>query len=832
MIVKIFNKNRKLIIRIALSVFICGVCLSPGSVQCQNLKTQTYYDRTLLQVSSGFYTVEKNATVDLDSSLLITSQWHRISRVPVITEGIDGSYTAQNCRWMDKNNTDSVRKKLAKLKGTDQARLALLIGAYYAFHPAFETKYIDSSIFYLTLAKKMCSNLHLSEWSLQCSCLLGKCYFKRNDISAGKIWFKTITDHTKEIADQKIVAKAWNYEGMYCPFLANTTNFRLDCLRKALASYKDLKDTSNQANTLMNIAYLSFANRQIRDAEDAANASLSLQKAMHFTYTQYTYDLLAYLALVKSDYSKQLNLALNAVNAAEINKDNMALGHFYLRVAYSYQLLHGDEEGVKWEKKALKKFEEQSSSLDIYILLADIEANGTEIEEGPDYLKFLETVIKKDPPTNPTEQQSAYIALARGYELRKSFKNAEKYYLKADSLEKFNLMSKGGVTNFLLIFSMGQFYLETKDYKKSKTYYIKLLDSAYKTTTPKGMLMDAYYALHVIDSAAGNYLSSLNYLHQYSDLHESIFSEKQSKQLTALNVKYETAQKVKDLQILKAQNQLEIQRAGTTKKITYSAIVVLLLIIGAVYNRYHSNKKNNKLLQTQKAEINEQNHSLQILNQKQTALLTEKELLLREIHHRVKNNLQTTMSLLNMQSAYISNDAALEAIKSSQRRMHAMSLIHQQLYQSDKVTDIDMLIYIKELVNSLKESFTGMNNINFNLHVEPVKLDAAEAVPLGLIVNEAVTNVIKHAFPDHKKGQVDIILTQENDSVYILTIKDNGIGISDSFEVYSGNSLGMNLMKGLAGQLAGDLSVENDNGTTLTCTFIITKATEEEEAVA
>jgi len=800
-------------------------CLSFG----QSRMAKRDHDITLLQVSSGFYTVEKNATVDLDSSLLITSQWHKLSRVPVIAEGIDDHYTSTNCRWMDKNNSGSVRKKLADLKGADQARLSLLIGAYYAFHPGFATKYIDSGIFYLTLAKKMCDNLHLVAWSLQCSCLLGKCYFKRNDIPTGTKWFKIITDNANQISEQDIIAKAWNYEGMYCPFLANTTSFRIDCLRKALTIYKSLNDNGNQINTLMNIAYLSFANRQIKDSEEAAMASLALQKALHFTYNQYTYDLLAYLEVIKSDFPRHLTFSLNAVSAAESNKDSLALGHFYAKVATSYDLLNSSEEAIKWEKKAFKIFIANSADHDFYLMLKNALINGDDIGLGSNYVKLIEDALKKDPPKNDNDLQYAYLTLAQGYQNLKNYKTAEKLLIKADSLEKYNQLQKGGVGNAELVYSMGRFYSAAKDYKKSKFYYLKLLTDPYKTVAQDEYLMVAYYGLHTADSVSGDYLSSLNYLHKYIDIYKTIYSDKQSKELTALNVKYETGQKEKNLQLLTAQNQLEIQRTDTTKKITYTSIIVLLLVISVIYNRYYYNKKSNNLLQAQKTEIDEQNHALQILNHKQTALLKEKELLMREIHHRVKNNLQTTMSLLNMQSAFISNDAALEAIKSSQRRMHAMSLIHQQLYQSNTVTNIDMSIYIKELVNSLKESFTGMENITYNLQVQPLKLDAAEAVPLGLIVNEAVTNAIKHAFPDKRKGQISVFLAQKSDNVYMLLITDSGIGISSSFEYHSGNSLGMNLMEGLAGQLGGELNVEKNNGTIVTCIFNVSKIIEKEE---
>ena len=139
-------------------------------------------------------------------------------------------------------------------------------------------------------------------------------------------------------------------------------------------------------------------------------------------------------------------------------------------------------------------------------------------------------------------------------------------------------------------------------------------------------------------------------------------------------------------------------------------------------------------------------------------MLIEKEWLLKEIHHRVKNNLQIVISLLNTQSAYVDNEDALLAIQNSQHRMHAMSLIHQKLYQSDNLANIDMSWYIYELISYMRECFDTDNKINFVLDTEKVYLDVAQAVPLGLIINEAISNAIKYAFPADRKGAVKIVL--------------------------------------------------------------------------
>src|SRR5262249_22759774 len=145
-------------------------------------------------------------------------------------------------------------------------------------------------------------------------------------------------------------------------------------------------------------------------------------------------------------------------------------------------------------------------------------------------------------------------------------------------------------------------------------------------------------------------------------------------------------------------------------------------------------QKNNKM-------VTQKNEQLQYL-------LKEKEWLVREIHHRVKNNLQIVMSLLNSQSAYIDNEPALTAIHDSQHRVQAMSLIHQKLYNSENLSSIEMSNYIRELAYNLRDSFNAGKHIRFNFNIESIEMDVSQAVPVGLILNEAITNSIKYAFPD------------------------------------------------------------------------------------
>jgi two-component sensor histidine kinase len=152
--------------------------------------------------------------------------------------------------------------------------------------------------------------------------------------------------------------------------------------------------------------------------------------------------------------------------------------------------------------------------------------------------------------------------------------------------------------------------------------------------------------------------------------------------------------------------------------------------------------------------------------------------------------------------------------------MHTMSLIHQKLYQSEKLTTIDMAVYIEELTAYLKESFPGTGNVNFELHTQPISLDISQAVPVGLIINEAVTNALKYAFPTSGNGTISIFFTLDTSSImYTLIIQDDGIGLPEWFNDRPGSSLGMTLMKGLTDQLQGQIDIQSPPGTRIAITF-------------
>ena len=222
-------------------------------------------------------------------------------------------------------------------------------------------------------------------------------------------------------------------------------------------------------------------------------------------------------------------------------------------------------------------------------------------------------------------------------------------------------------------------------------------------------------------------------------------------------------------------------------------------------------------LKSQQKEINQKNVSLH-------HLVEEKEWLLKEIHHRVKNNLHTITSLLESQAAFLQNDA-LTAIRDSQHRVYAMSLIHQKLYQPEKnVTDIDIPVYIHELVNYLKESFETGRRIKFLMHLEPIALDISLAVPLGLILNEAITNSVKYAFPNQREGMISIAIVKIAEDTLQFSVADDGVGLPEGLQINKTRSLGLKLMKGLSEDIVAKFAMENKQGTRIAIEFNIEKS--------
>lgn len=202
------------------------------------------------------------------------------------------------------------------------------------------------------------------------------------------------------------------------------------------------------------------------------------------------------------------------------------------------------------------------------------------------------------------------------------------------------------------------------------------------------------------------------------------------------------------------------------------------------------------------------------------ASLKEKEVLLKEIHHRVKNNLQVISSLLRLQAGYIKDEQALDIFRDSQNRVRAMAMIHENLYQSNDLARIEFSDYLRNLTNNLIRSYAINRNIKIKLNVDQILLRIDTAIPCGLIINELVSNSIKHGFINSEQGEIYVEFLVLETGKYSLTVSDNGVGFTEDIELRKNQSLGLQLVWNLVEQLEGSIAFHTKSGTLFAITFV------------
>jgi len=212
-----------------------------------------------------------------------------------------------------------------------------------------------------------------------------------------------------------------------------------------------------------------------------------------------------------------------------------------------------------------------------------------------------------------------------------------------------------------------------------------------------------------------------------------------------------------------------------------------------------------------------------IFEQQTIASLREKELLLKEVHHRVKNNLQIISGILKLQLYTEGEHDVKEIIQNCRNQVYSMAAIHEKLYNATNIANINIKLYIEDLVDYLNQEYTGITNtITFNVDCDPdINLDIDTCIPCGLILNETITNAVKYAFPPGTEKKEISIQFKKDANSYIMQISDNGIGMEDAASISTKKSLGMELLRRLSRQLRGDASIDGMNGTTITVTFPI-----------
>ncbi len=701
-------------------------------------------------------------------------------------------------REVQKNRTD-----------TNQVISLLKLSKYYILKPGENKTDIDSALLFIQRAEKLSTALSYHEGICDCLYQNSIAYRERGDRSKSKQYAQTAVEVCTQYKFPDLLGESYLELTQYLDYRkADENRQRIMLFKKADSAFSLSGNKEREAFALKNLGDEYQLSQQLSAAIQALKQSLALYKTIGYSKIHGIYDLLGNCYMRLTDYHSALTYGLMAEQVAIANSDtSLQLCTIYNRIGLIYFSLDQPTNALGYFLKSHEVARKYNDLFSIYVVTCRVVKAYSSLHQGNEAIRFLKKVSNQYTVPTDLEMTVDDLYLATYTELR-DYKSAQIYCDR--------IISSPGYKDYLTaITSVAEFYIATNQGEKATTCLS--LHAAYISKDPdrKAVRQQKHYLLQSrVDSIRGNYFSALIHYQKYKELNDSIMNANKNNVIEHLQVEFETAKKdqqltLKEKSIALLTNQSELQYQQITKSkiirnVTIAAIFILAVFLGLLYNRYQLKQKANR-------EINDKNLVLQ-------QMVNEKEWLLKEVHHRVKNNLQTVVSLLESQSAYLKSDALL-AIQDSQNRVHAMSLVHQKLYQAENVASINMLTYLPELVNYLRDSFNA-KHIDFNLQVSHLDLDVSQAIPVGLIVNEAITNCIKYAFSEKKPGsRINIWLQHAVNNMVTLIISDNGIGLPVGFVHNRNSGLGIKLMEGLTGDMDGVFNIREEKGTIVTVSF-------------
>lgn len=343
--------------------------------------------------------------------------------------------------------------------------------------------------------------------------------------------------------------------------------------------------------------------------------------------------------------------------------------------------------------------------------------------------------------------------------------------------------------------NLGEVNLLLKNYEAALPYQLMTIEAQEKAGNNSNLTENYRHASTIYENK-GDYKSALSYERKAS-IHKDLISSKESDiAISELRTQYETEKKEATIS---SQSEV-INQQRHVQWLGLGVLGLLSFLAFTFFKNAKARKNTNDLL---------------------AAKNTENELLLREIHHRVKNNLDIVSSLLELQSSQIDNPDIKNAMQESQNRVQSIGIVHQKLYQRDTLAAIEMKDYFINLSEGILDSFGDAERVTIECMMDQIEVDIDTAVPLGLIVNELLTNTLKYAFPDGRKGHVKINLVRPTEDVLHLEVSDNGVG---KVGITKGTGFGTQLVSMLTRQLRGSMLEKVENGTTIHFQFDLMKA--------
>lgn len=705
---------------------------------------------------------------------------------------------------------------LATIKADSCRQLSYnFLGNHYSTTAFYEHTGFDSAFYYLRKAVYVgdSSNKRNADLTNESLILLSKIYLYSGDFYTSQKITKQVAASYQLKGELFKEAFLWREKGKA---LAQMNSSEIEILRSfdsAAFLYAKNGNGMDQAEALFDkMNYLhSISKDSASDLE--LRKLLNMAKANDAALFVSIYCVLAREHRYRGNLNMALEYALEATKYINRKNGERHDARLFGELAQIYESLGDPANSVQWYQRCIQAREKLNfSTYIIYRTTALMILQMIKIKKAHEALTLLRQLAHRRAVITQAEKAVYAQCFAYCYAALQQNDLAEREFLKMVSwYEKYEINSDVLVIAYTDII---RFYVDVQQYKKADIYLNKVLP--YKKIFV-GFHRDLVLLKSKVDSANGNLSSALQYFQKYKLLDDSIFNEAKSKQINELMIKYESEKKDNNISSLEKDRDLQrilLSKEKQTRNWIGGVSVLLLIITGLLIYNPRLKQQTNRRLRTQQKEIQSQNLSLH-------HLVEEKDWLVREIHHRVKNNFHTVVGLLGTHAAYLQNDEAVAAIVESQQRIQAMSLIHQKLYQTEGMSSVEISGYIHELVDYLKFSFDVKNRIQFKLQLEQMELSLDQAIPIGLILNEAITNAIKYAFPQNTNGAITILLTaaEENDEHILLEVIDDGIGLPTAINLDDGRTMGMHLMKGLAKDIDAEFNVTSSSGTKISVSF-------------
>jgi two-component sensor histidine kinase/tetratricopeptide (TPR) repeat protein len=727
---------------------------------------------------------------------------------------------------------DSLQRQLSVSKpDTNRVNILLQLSQCYVLKPGEEAHDLDTALQMSQQANKLSNSLHYEVSKGDAAYTSFLIWLEKGDYQRAKIYAQQANVFFVRHKQWDELGYVYMNQARFYTLEGAELPKKILDYEKALGYFIQADDKVKQADMYKELSDLHQIQENYALALTELQSALTLFRAVGHTDLATVYDLLGFVSAKLGDYKEGLAFGLMAVRAAEARKDSsLTMCTIYNRVGLTYYGLGQYKQAKTYFQKSLAIALKHKNNAYILHLVGNLSDLLLQQHKPKEALRFLRQKSQQYPPTTAESQLLVDFRLVTIYAELNQFALAQAY---CD--QTLQLLAKKGIGSLgraRIYQAVINFLIKSGQFQQARRY-LAINESRCQQNGSIMALAKNHLQWFKLDSTRADYFSAIQHYQRFKILQDSLLNTTKSRQIAQLEIEFESEKKDQNLklsqqniQFLTRQSlsqQTQLQQAQTIRNGTIVSIIMLILLLGVSYNRYHLKQRSNQLLEAKQLEINHQNESLQKAVHEQEHLLREREWMLREIHHRVKNNLQIITSLLHSQSTYLKDQAALAAIRESQNRVHAMALIHQKLYQSNRLSSIPMAEYINEIVDYLMSTFDRKATINKQISVSPVDLDVTLAVPLGLIINEAITNSLKYAFPSNRGGNLQIEFKRLDYQSYWLLISDDGIGFPVNLNPNRSRTLGMSLIRGLSKQLGGELQITQLNGVQISLAFTAEK---------